>query len=174
MEGGAVTVCTPHEYAGPKACPHCELERRTAWSNEQIAKRDNELRQLKAQLSDPESLFAAAARVVELEAEVENLKFRLDMVTADPESLASRLLSKHNALLMASANICTEAEREVITAADALSCKPCKSIENGFDPDGPESVPAPSGMMVFGTNAARTRLCEAVIRMRKARGDDPA
>jgi hypothetical protein len=71
-------------------------------------------------------------------------------------------------------DLCTAAEREVITAADALSCKPCKRIENGFDPDGPESVPAPSGMMIFGTNAARTRLCEAVIRMRKARGDDPA
>lgn len=80
-----MTGCAPHEHAGPQACPYCELERRTAWSNEQIAKRDKELEQLEVQLA--------------------NLKLRLDMVTADPESLASRLLSKHNALRMASANM---------------------------------------------------------------------
>lgn len=36
---------------------------------------------------------------------IENLKFRLGMVTADPESQSASLLSKHNALRTASENI---------------------------------------------------------------------
>lgn len=40
-----------------------------------------------------------------LQTERDNLKFRLDLVTGDPETLEGRLLSKHNALQMASKNL---------------------------------------------------------------------
>lgn len=36
---------------------------------------------------------------------LDNLQHRLDLVTGDPETLEARLLSKHNALRMASASI---------------------------------------------------------------------
>lgn len=46
-----------------------------------------------------------------------NLQFRLDLVTADPDSLASSLLSKHNALRMASKNLDAQRQRiEELTA----------------------------------------------------------
>ena len=40
-----------------------------------------------------------------LEVEKANLEHRLELVTGDPESLESRLLSKHNALRMASQSL---------------------------------------------------------------------
>lgn len=45
------------------------------------------------------------AEWLDMKVEIANLRHRLALVTADPESLASQLLSKHNALRMASENL---------------------------------------------------------------------
>lgn len=60
----------------------------------------------------------------------------------------------------------TPSEKEILDAAKALSCKPVRRIENGFDPDGPESMPAPTGMMLLGGRGEIRKVCEAVIRWR--------
>ena len=65
----------------------------------------------------------------------------------------------------------TPAEKDILDAAKALSCKPVRRIENGFDPDGPESMPAPAGMMTLGGRGQIRKVCEAVIRWRAANED---
>lgn len=60
---------------------------------------------------------ALQRKIAQLTVENENLEFRLSMATADPESQASQLLSKHNALRMASNNLDAQRQRiEELTA----------------------------------------------------------
>lgn len=67
----------------------------------------------------------------------------------------------------------TPAEKEILDAAKALACKPVRRIENGFDPDGPESIPAPTGMMLLGGRGEIRKVCEAVIRWRATQDSGP-
>jgi hypothetical protein len=63
----------------------------------------------------------------------------------------------------------TPAEKEILDAAKALSCKPARAIVDDREDseDRGASLPAPTGMMLLGGRWAIRRVCEAVIRWRK-------
>lgn len=113
-----MTVCPPHDYAGPEPCPYCrrdlwkrlakrcwqgwgyasklqgrthaELERRTAWSNEQFALLEAEFNKYKDRISllesqrdDNESAWQAEKQKRETaEAEVARLREAFDISSA--------------------------------------------------------------------------------------------
>lgn len=87
---------------------------------------------------------------------------------AATESIVAELATRSMADIDHRLHLITPSEKEILDAAKALSCKPVRLIENGFDPDGPESVPAPAGMMTLGSNGQIRKVCEAVIRWREA------
>lgn len=66
-----------------------------------------------AELQGPRtSVLAKLLRIHDQQAvTIANLEHRLALVTADPESLSASLLSKHNALRMASENLDAQAAR---------------------------------------------------------------